>query len=378
MTLPIHHIALNAHLLASGANYRRAGIHRYIVNTLINLPAVDESFRYTALVNRGVTLPTDRLTVQSSTIATSSPLRRIFWEQVIQPFALRRLKPDLYHALAFVAPRAVPCPFVVTVYDLSFMRFPQVLSRTRRLYLQSFTHESCRRAARVIAISQSTANDLVELLQIPRDKIDVVVPGVDAEFTPLEADEINHFRQKNNLPRRFILFVGTLEPRKNLPMLLRAYAALPPNDREEVHLVLGGGKGWLFEEIFTTIDRYRLGNTVHTPGYLASEELPLWYNAAESFVYPPIFEGFGIPILEAMACAKPVLVSNTSSLPEAAGDVGVLLPPEDEKAWTQALARAIHDPEWRRSAGLAGQVRAHQFSWQQTAMNTVNSYRRAL
>lgn len=374
----INHIAINAHLLGRGAGYRSAGIHRYIYGVLSNLPALDETLRYTVLLNHPLQTNLPRMEQRRGMFNTDDPKRRIVWEQVVQPFALRQIKPDVYHAMAFVAPHFMACPFVVTVYDLSFIRYPQVLSGARRKYLQLFTRSTCERAARVIAISESTANDLVELMGIPRVKIDVAVPGISDDFCPQPPDEVESFRRKNNLPERFFFFLGTLEPRKNLPMLLRAYAQLPKSDREAVHLILGGGKGWMYDEIFATIAHHELADTVHVPGFVDAEALVWWYNAAEAFVYPTLFEGFGIPIVEAMACGTPVIASNTSSLPEAAGEAGVLLPPDDESAWTQALSRMIHDAEWRAERSRLGQTWAANFSWERTAQQTLESYQQVL
>lgn len=372
------HIAVNAHLLGRGAGYRSAGIHRYIYGVLSNLPTLDGSLRYTVLLNHPLQGEIPRTEQRRGMFNTDDPKRRIVWEQVVQPLALRQIQPDLYHAMAFVAPRWVPCPFVVTVYDLSFIRYPQVLSGARRKYLQLFTQSTCQRAARVIAISESTANDLVEFMGIPREKIDVAVPGVANNFCQQSRDDVEVFRRKNNLPERFFFFLGTLEPRKNLPMLLRAYAQLPKSDRDAVHLILGGGKGWMYDEIFATIARHQLTDTVHLPGFVDADSLVGWYNAAEAFVYPTLFEGFGIPIVEAMACGTPVMASNTSSLPEAAGSAGVLLPPEDERAWTEALSRMMHDAAWRAECSHRGLAWAANFSWERTAQQTLMSYQRVL
>ncbi len=367
------HIAINAHLLAPDSGYRQAGIHRYIYNVLTHLPHVDEALHYTALLHHPLNHPD--IEEQRSKIDTSKPWKRILWEQLIQPFALRQIKPDLYHALAFVIPRGLPCPSVVTIYDLSFVRYPELLSSMRRHYLQRFTRSSCQRATRIIAISESTAQDIVEYWGIRRDKIDVIHLAVSPEFRPMSADEAN---RPPNSPSRFLLFLGTLEPRKNLPMLIRAYAGLPAEVRENVHLVLAGGKGWMYEEIFATITSHNLEDMVHTPGYIPAEELVLWYNAADALVYPTLYEGFGFPILEAMACGKPVLASNTSSLPEAAGDIGVLLPPDDETAWTTAMLRAIEDNSWRESIRPRALDWAARFTWERTTKQTIESYYRAL
>lgn len=371
------HVALNAHLLASQAGYRGAGIHNYIYHVLQALPDVDPSITYTLFTGSQSTPPAHpRLTLRRTRWSTESPLRRILWEQLIQPFALLRTHPDLLHALAFVGPVASRVPTVVTVYDLSFIHYPERLPAARRVYLRLLTYHTCQRARRVIAISHSTARDLTATLGIAPDKIDVAAPGVGSQFGPLPPADVATFRQNKGLPDRFLLFVGTLEPRKNLPMLLRAYARLPVQDR--VPLVLAGGTGWMADDIFRTIDALDLGDFVRLPGYLPADELPWWYNAAEVLVYPSVFEGFGIPVVEALACGTPVLASNVSSLPEAAGDAGVCLPPDDVEAWAGALAHALHDQRWRSEAGERGRAHAARFTWAQTAVHTAASYRQAL
>ena len=370
------HIGLNAHLLSGKASYRSAGIHGYIYHTLVNLPALaPENWQFTAMVGAANRLKLDGFSIRHSTWDTDSPLRRILWEQTVQPFQLNDF--DLYHGLAFVSPLLLTKPSLITVYDLSFLHYPQVLSASRRLYLRLFTALSCRRARRVIAISQSTARDLHDSLGIALDKIDVAPPGYDPTiYKRLPEAEIAAFRARRNLPERFWLFLGTLEPRKNLPKLLQAYAALPESER--LPLILAGGKGWDFEAIFQTIERYNLSSWVQLPGYLPVEELPLWYNSAEVFLYPSVFEGFGIPVLEAMACGTPVIISDASSLPEVAGSAGITLPPHAVDQWTQALQRAHGDAAWRKQATEQGYAQAKRYSWQLTAVQTINSYQQAL
>ncbi|PJF45077.1 MAG: glycosyltransferase family 1 protein [Phototrophicales bacterium] len=369
------HIAINAHLLSAQKGYRQAGIHRYIYGVISHLPKVAPSATFTLLLNHPLIEEWPRV-VQRVGMNTSSAWRRIFWEQAIQPLALRQIRPDVYHASAFVMPYGLRVPSVVTVFDLSFVHYPQVLSRSRKFYLQTFTHNSCRRATRIIAISESTKRDLISLWNVDPDKIDVSSVGVDPIYQPLPSDEIEAFRVRKNLPKRFVLFVGTLEPRKNLSMLLRAYAQLPVHVRQDLHLVLGGGKGWLYDDIFKTIEQYQLSETVHTPGYIPSEELVWWYNAADAFVYPTLYEGFGLPIVEAMACGKKVFASDSSSLPEAVGHVGTLLPSDDEIAWTHAL-QTVYDqyPIPIQQDAIAW---AAQFTWQRVAQRIFDSYQQAI
>lgn len=370
------HIGLNAHLLSGQAGYRSAGIHGYIHNTLRHLAEVAPlDWDFTALVGAQVTTPFPGLALRRSRWNTESPYRRILWEQAVQPWQLSGF--DLYHALTFVSPLLLARPSVVTVYDLSFIHYPQMLSPARRLYLRLFTGLSCRRAHRVIAISQSTARDLVESLGVSPEKIDVAVPGYTAEiYRPLPAEEVAAFRQQRGLPERFWLFLGTLEPRKNLVTLLEAYAGLSPNER--LPLVLAGGKGWDFEPIFAAVECLGLGDAVHFPGFVPTTDLPLWYNSAELFIYPSVFEGFGLPVLEAMACGTPVAVSAASSLPEVVGDAGLLVPPHDVSAWTDALQHAGTDAVWRETAQQRGLAYATHFTWQSTAQSAIASYQKAL
>ena len=369
-------IGLNAHLLSHQAGYRAAGIHSYIYNLLRHLPAIaPANWRFRAMVGGANPAVFDGITMCRARFDTQSPARRILWEQTCQAAQLKQF--DLYHALAFAAPLWLTAPMIVTVYDLSFIRYPAGLTRARRLYLRMLTALTCRRAKRVLAISQSAADDLNHLLDIPADKIDVTPLGYDQEtFRPLPAAEIDAFRRQHSLPPRFWLFVGTLEPRKNLHMLLNAYARLPSSAR--LPLILGGGKGWLADSIFAAIEQQSLGDEVRHIGFIPAADLPRWYNSAEAFLYPSVFEGFGLPALEAMACGTPVLTSNVSSLPEVVGAAGLTLPPGDSVVWADALQDIMTNRGWRTAAREQGLERARLFSWQRTAELTVASYRHAI
>lgn len=369
------HIALNAHLLSSAAGYRSAGIHRYIGQLLTHLPAaVPEGWRLTAFVGAQMQADYAGLDLRRSRWNTESALRRIIWEQTVQPWQLRGF--DAYHALAFVGALLGGPPSVVTVYDLSFIHEPQRLPASRRLYLRWLTALTCRRARRVISISQSTARDVSATFSIAPERVDVAAPGVDLScFRPLSHAEVEAFRRAKNLPPRFWLFIGTLEPRKNLVTLIEAYAMLSASDR--LPLVIAGGKGWDYAPIFEAVERHGLREAVQFPGFVPSEELVLWYNSAELFVYPSVFEGFGLPVLEAMACGVPVAVSDASSLPEIAGGVGLCLPPLSVSAWSEALRRAAGDAGWRNEAREAGLLQAERFTWAETARQTAAAYQRA-
>lgn len=365
------HIGINAHLISGEKSYRAAGIHGYLLNTLRYLPAAAPlDWKFTVMVGANTHHDFNGMMVKHSRLDTSNPFKRIVWEQIAQPMQLGTY--DLYHAGAFVSPLILPKPSIVTVYDLSFIHYPQVLTTARRLYLRMFTAMSCNRAARVIAISQSTADDLTASLGIPPEKIDVALCGYDQErYQPLHPADVAAFRVEKGLPKRFWLYLGTLEPRKNLVTLIDAYAQL----KDKPPLVLAGGKGWMYDSIFERIQQHGLEGQIHLPGFIPAEELPLWYNSAELFVYPSVFEGFGLPVLEAMACGTPVIVSNASSLPEVADGAGMLVPPHDVEAWIHAFQTA--DADWLKEAAARGLEKARQFTWQNTAEATIRSYQKA-
>jgi glycosyltransferase involved in cell wall biosynthesis len=369
------HVGVNAHLLSLDQSYRSAGIHWYIHNLLLHLPEADPAVDYTVFLRDLDYSQRTGLRLEPSALPTDRPPVRLIWEQVVQPWAARRADLDLLHCPAFVGPVAGTVPFVVTVHDLSFLLFPEGFRGGNRTYLRLMTGWSVRRARRVIAVSESTRQDLLRLYGLEPDRVDVIPNGVDAAFQPLPAGEVTAFRVKQGLPEHFLLFVGTLEPRKNVVRLVEAYARLP---QPRCPLLLVGGKGWFYERVFRRVEELGLTEEVHFAGYVPAEELPWWYNAATALVYPSLYEGFGLPALEAMACGTPVVTSTTSSLPEVVGQAGLLVEPTDVEALTAALQRVLQDAALRVQMRTAGLAQAAHFSWLGTASSTVGSYRRAL
>jgi glycosyltransferase involved in cell wall biosynthesis len=369
------HVGVNAHLLSVAANYRSAGINWYIQNLIRHLPGVDPRFRYTILLGERGYAGTRGLALSFSRLPTQRPAVRFVWEQAIQPWVLRREDIDLLHSPALVGPILGGRPFVVTVHDLSYHYYPEAFRAANRGYLALFGRHSVRRARRVIAVSQSTKDDLVRHYGLPAARVDVVYHGVDEAFRPLPAADVAAFCARQGLPERFLLFVGTLEPRKNVTRLVEAYARLPQTCPQ---LVLVGGKGWFYEEVLRRVEELGLGSRVHLAGYVPAEDLPYWYNAAEVLVYPSLYEGFGLPPLEAMACGTPVISSTSSSLPEVAGDAGLLVDPVDVDALASAMERVLRDAGLRAQMRSAGLRRAKLFTWEAAARQTVDSYRRAL
>ena len=375
------HVGLNAHLLTLEETYRGAGINWYIHNLLCHLPAADPELRYTAFLHEPRFSSRQGMRVRHSRWPTGAPIGRIVWEQLIAPSVLRRERIDLLHAMAFVAPLLSPCPTVVTVLDLSFLLYPAAFKTFKRSYLRLMTRLSVRRASRVIAISESTRRDVIERLGVPGERVQTVYCGVDPSFQPAPAARVEDFRRRKGLPERFVLFLGTIEPRKNVQRLVSAFDELldrVPIAAPDLHLVIAGAKGWFFGNVFAQVEELGLQDRVHFPGYVPEEEKVLWYNAATCFCYPSLYEGFGLPPLEAMACGVPVVTSNTSSLPEVVGDAGLTVPPQDTGALSEALYRVVVDPELCADLVRRGRIRATRFSWAEAARQTVAVYRLAL
>jgi glycosyltransferase involved in cell wall biosynthesis len=366
------HVGINAQLLSGAAGYRSAGIHGYSVELLRCLPSADERIRYTVFTVRTAASLVSGIPVRATRWPTSRPIARILWEQMLQPFAAGRERLDLLHGLAFVSPLVCPCPTVVTVHDLSFALFPELFRGANGAYLRLFTRISCRRATRIIAVSENTRADVMRLYGVPGERVQAVPEGVRPVFHPRSAAEIAEFRRARSLPNHFVLFVGTLEPRKNLATLIEAFSKI-----SNVKLVLVGGKGWYYDQIFASVERLGLNDRVILAGYVPNSDLPLWYNAADAFVFPSRYEGFGLPVLEAMACGTPTVTSTASSLPEVAGDAALTVAPDDVDALADALHRALTDTALRQELRAKGIARAAKFTWEETARRTVAVYHQA-
>ena len=371
------HVGLNAQLLSLAANYRGAGISWYIYNLLRQLPTTGPSHRFSAFLNERQYVD-DRMSLHYASWPTQRPLARIVWEQMVLPAQLRRQKVDLLHSLAFAGPLMFRGPMVLTIYDLSFLRFPQAFRPWNRWYLSNFTRWSAHQARRIIAISESTRQDVIDLLGVPADKVDVVYCGADSMFRRLPPAQKERYRRERNLPEQFVLFLGTLEPRKNLERLLRAYAEWRQVDSSAPSLVIAGAQGWYYDAVLNLVHALGLQDAVLFLGYVPKEDLPLLYNNAQMFVYPSLFEGFGLPVLEAMACGVPVITADASSLPEVAGEAAVLVDPTSVEELSMALGSLWTDPDRRRDLAEKGIRQSSRFNWRRTAEETLSVYERAL
>jgi len=307
-----------------------------------------------------------------------SPARRLVWEQVALPRLARRAGVDVLHSLHYTRPYFLPCASVVTFHDMTFFLYPKLHTRSKRVFFPWIMRVSARKAQAIIAVSENTRRDAMRLLKITPEKIFTVQNGIGAEFRPIDdAALLETCQKKYNLRQPFILYVGTVEPRKNLPLLLRAFARLAAQ-RADISLVIVGRLGWMYEEVFQLIEALGLSERVQFTGYVPAEDLPMVYNLAQIFVYPSLYEGFGFPPLEAMACGAPVITTASSAMQDQVGDAAILTPPGDEQALYEAMDRLVHDPELRRTLSARGRGQVAQFTWQTTAQNTLQVYQWAI
>jgi glycosyltransferase involved in cell wall biosynthesis len=283
---------------------------------------------------------------------------------------------DIFHATDHLLPRLSHTRSVFTLHDLTALIFPAAHTQLNRRFLQLMLPHFLRATDLIIADSASTQRDALNLYRLPAERVRVVHLGVDARFQPAAPATQMQVRARYRLPERFILSVGTLEPRKNLNTLLEAYQALRAQC-PDVQLVIAGGRGWHSEAFFDRLRTLGLEGAVQLIGRVPDEDLPALYSSAEVFAFPSLYEGFGLPVLEAMACGTPVVSSNTSSLPEVIGDAGLLLPPTDVLKWQETLTQVTSNPALCADLRQRGLRQAARFTWENTARQTYAIYQEA-
>jgi glycosyltransferase involved in cell wall biosynthesis len=271
-------------------------------------------------------------------------------------------------------PLLCPVPAVVTVHDLSFERLPETLPPLQRRYLSAATRLSVRRADALIAVSDFTRRELIETLGADPDRVHVVHNGIEREFQPTPRDTQAAARRRHALPEEFVLTLGTLQPRKNLGTLLRAYAELCAEHSDSPPLAVAGGQGWGDEDPERLARQLGIEDRVRFLGYVPDADLPALYSACRLFAYPSRYEGFGLPVVEALACGAPTVISDAASLPEIGGGAVIAVGPDDASGWAAAMAELLGDASKRESMRDAGLTRARRYSWSRAARETADVY----
>ena len=367
---------------------QQAGIGRYTRNLVRTLADVDAQNRYTLFVaggwGQGDGLGAWPANFRVRTVPVTDRVLNIVWQRLRIPVPIQIVtgRFDLFHSPDFVLPYVGSAPALLTVHDLSFLRVPQHFVPGFRDYLEGAVSRGVRRANHILADSESTRSDLIELMRVRGEKVSVVYPGVESRFSRIEDGQIlAEVRERYGLPNRFVLGLSTLQPRKNFDGLVDAFQLLLSQhaDKEEIadlHLVICGGSGWMYEDIQQRVQHHGLEARVHLTGFVQDMDLPALYSLASVFAFPSWYEGFGLPVLEAMACGTPVVAADNSSLPEVVGDGGLLVDASSPDELASALMRLLSNQGLRAALRRTGLAQAAKFTWPLAARSLLAAYKR--
>ena len=379
-------IGIDCRTILNPAASEKAGIAHYtyhLVKTLLAIAKEDEFVLFFDHRARDVVKEFSRANSQIRFFAFSQYKKYLpfVYSHVLTASTIAHELLDVYHSPANIIPLRYKGKFCVTTHDLAIYRNPDLFPPSQGFSIKYIVPRSIHRAKKVIAVSESTKKDVQEFFGVDSKNIKVIYEGVDHNrffVSSQRADQSDYIKKKYKIRNKFLLFVGTLEPRKNLIRLLEAFYRLladRPEYKEQYQLVLAGAKGWLYDSIFDEVKNRRLGNNVLFPGYVTSKDLPLLYQQATLFIYPSLYEGFGLPVLEAMSSGTPVITSAVSAMPEIAGPGALLVDPQDTEEITKSMREFLEDKEIRKSYSEKGKKQAHKFSWQKCARETMEVYR---
>jgi len=373
---------MNIAVDAAAARSLNHGIGTYVANLLLNLVAVENTNRYSCFMSKraisafdNLALPPERVSFRP--VSGVRPLRLV-WEQLALPGVVRRDGSDLLWGCNALLPGSRTSPQVVTIHDLGLFTVPQFYPRARVRYFRWAIPHAVRQADIVVAVSEFTKGELVNVLGVSESRIRVVLCGIGSQYQPAaEEPDAERIRGRYGLPERFFFSLGVLEPKKNIERLVRAYRALPGELRSAVKLVIGGGKsiGWQNESVFALARE--LGPDIVMTDFIAREDLPTVYRLAEAFVFPSLYEGFGVPPLEAMACGTPVISSNAASLREVVADAALTVDPTRTEEIAQAMQRLIGSESLRAELRVKGFANVRRFDWRLAARAMVEVFRAA-
>ncbi len=365
-------ISFNAMLLSAPS----FGIRSYIYNLLKNFFDLDKVNEYLIYSGSDDFDSKDNFKIIRPFKNKISASRRILWEHFVLPKLLNNGKTDLFHMPDHILPvLSVKAKKVITIHDLSFYIYPETFNFSKRFYKKLLTPYSVKNADFIIADSNSTKSDIIKLFSYQEQKIKVVYIGVSEMFKKInDQNLLKKIRSKRRLPKNFIIFVGTLEKRKNIELLIDSFADLIRQKKIDHDLIIVGKKGWLFEGIFEKINKKELAGRVKFIFDTTDDELPILYNLADLMVYPSLYEGFGLPVVESMACGCPVITSNVSSLKEIACGAAILINPRDKEELSYYIEKVLTDENLRNDLITKGFQRAKNFTWRKCAEETLQIY----
>jgi glycosyltransferase involved in cell wall biosynthesis len=351
------------------------GIGTYIRNLLRTLARLDRDTEYVLLCREMDMHVAAQLGANFRGVLESSDNYSVR-EQIHIPYVLVRERPHVYHAPHYVLPPAVPCRSVVTIHDCIHLMFPQYLpNRAAYIYARSLMWAAAKRSDRILTVSESSKRDIIHYFNVPPEKIVVVYNALDERFgTEPPPEEVARVRERYQLDHGFVLYAGNIKPHKNLVRLIDAFEGLRRDGFEELKLLIIGDEISKWPALRRAVHKYKLHKHVRFLGFLPDETLHVLYRLAAVFVFPSLYEGFGLPPLEAMASGTPVVTSNVSSLPEVAGDAAVLVDPYDAVAIKEGIQRILTDPAFAAELRAKGLQRAREFSWERSVARTREIY----
>ena len=365
----------------SSAVHAKAGIGRY-AGSLAQALIARKPDRFALFYNRTRgSLPPEGLgSIPARTVrAGYKPWRMAVWMGQLAGIGFNRLVPDveLFHATEHLLPPLRGVPTVLTIHDMIFKMFPEHQKRLNYWYLNATMPLYCRKADAIVTVSESSKRDIVAHYGLDPARVNVIYEAAAPEFVPAAPEALDEVRRRYSLPERFMIHVGTIEPRKNLTRLIAALERL----REAgliIPLLVVGGKGWLYDEFFERLEQSNVRDDVHFPGFVPSADLPAIYSAASLAAVPSVYEGFGLPVLEAMACGTPVVSSGASSLPELGGEAARYFDPYDVEAMAEAIGEVWGDELLQGEMREKGLRQAAKFSWKRAAEETWAVYKSIL
>jgi glycosyltransferase involved in cell wall biosynthesis len=362
---------------ATNLNSGWAGLGQYVSNLARSLSEVDRENQYFIFARPKIQ---SELKIKSSNfqfVNINQPYRplRLAWEQYGLPLQVKRRGIDILHSPHYTMPVIPSCKTVVTFHDMTYKLHPELHRPFHRHFFPRMMNWSARHADQLITVSESTRTDAIRLIGVDPNKVTSIPLAASEQYRQLQASDVKETCARYNLiPGQFLCYVGVLEPRKDVPLLIKAYSKIA-DSINGMPLVIIGKKGWMFDEIFRQITDLGLEKQIKIPGYVSTSDLVGLYNGAKVFVYPSRYEGFGLPILEAMQCGTPVITTNISSMPEVAGGAAVLITPGNVDELVAAMRKVLTDPGLAESLSRKGIARASDFSWRRCARETLQVYK---